>query len=108
MNAEELEKMCDIYQARADHLYNKYQLDGLSRDLNAYEKASDVADVCRQALSSAQDHTAAVHANSIINELAKIADDCKHYGYKPDNVKELIDRCLYHGEYFCGYESRWK
>lgn len=94
MTKEDLEKMAEKYDAIYERYYMRYQQAGITRDRQEAEKAEAVADVCRQALSAADDHEAALGAQSLILQLASEAERCKFNGFDPELVKAFVNHVL--------------
>lgn len=56
MKKEELEKLAEKYQAKADADYQNYQETGMTRYGTAYRKNEDMADAFRMAAAAADEH----------------------------------------------------
>ena len=108
MTKEDLEKMAEKYDAVYERHYMRYQQAGITRDRREAEKAEAVADVCRQALSAADDHEAALGAQSFILEIASEAERCKFNHYDVELVKHIVDNILYTATNCWGYRPRYK
>ena len=105
MTKESIEKMIDRYDAVYEKNYRNHQETGASRYLNEARKAEDIVDVCRQALSAADDHEAALHAQLTINQLAGLADRCRNNGYPEEEAKATLDQVISIAKNAWGYKS---
>ena len=70
MKKEELEKLAEKYQAKADADYQNYQETGMTRYGTAYRKNEDMADAFRMAAAAADDHAALLSMRATVSNFA--------------------------------------
>lgn len=70
MKKEELEKLAEKYQAKADADYQNYQETGMTRYGTAYRKNEDMADALRMAAAAADNHAALLSIRSTMSNFA--------------------------------------
>ena len=73
MTKQEIEKLLAKYQRQSELNFQHYQETGARRYQAAYEQAEDIVDVCRMALTAADDHEDANEYKAYICEWASEA-----------------------------------
>lgn len=98
---ETIEKMIDQADNRAERAYKNYQETGIRRYEREYQKAEDLADALRVALTAYDDHEklGAIKAELMI--LANDADNVLAHGVVED-CEDIVIRLLHLVEYYCG------
>lgn len=98
---ETLEKMIDQADRKAERAYINYQETGTQRYKREQEKAEDLADTLRTALSVYDDHEKLVALKTELIILANDADNVLARGVVED-CEDIVIRFLHLAEYYCG------
>ena len=98
---ETLKKMIDQADQKAEQAYMNYQETGIRRYEREYQKAEDLADALRMALSAYDDHTKLVALKAELIILAKDADDVLTNGVVED-CEDIVIRFMHLVELYCG------
>ena len=75
MNKAELERMADLYQAKADRAFQNYQETGMARYDREHRNYDDLAMALRVAASATDDHTQLISIRCDLAILAAKAED---------------------------------
>jgi len=73
MKKEELLKLADSFQKKADAAFENYQETGMSRYGNAYRRNEELADALRMAAGAADEHNAYIHMKGQMSNFASRA-----------------------------------
>lgn len=70
MSKEELMKLADSFQKKADTAFENYQETGMSRYGNSYRRNEELAGALRMAAGAADEHNAYIHMKSQVSNFA--------------------------------------
>ena len=71
MKKEELLKLADSFQKKADAAFENYQETGMSRYGSTYRRNEELADALRMAAGAADEHNAYIHMKGQMSELTE-------------------------------------
>lgn len=94
MTKEQLKAMAERYQARADRNMQRYQESGTRRYLTEYNHFDDIAQACRQAANSADEHSKYIYLSSQIGQLKGQAKQLLDLGSPDPKEMERLLRNL--------------
>jgi hypothetical protein len=99
MKKEELEKLAEKYQAKADTDYQNYQETGMTKYGTAYRKNEDMADAFRMAANAADEHHAYIAMKAQMATFAQRAHELKYADdeHKEDQTKALLRDIVAYG-----------
>ena len=90
ISKENIEKWIDRNRRKADKAFQTYQETGISRYLNEYNNAEELADALALSLDAADEHLALVNLRG---ELCNLADRAEQILQMPINDNEKIKLC---------------
>ena len=91
MTKEQLETMAERYQKRADRNMQYFQESGTQRYLTEYNRFDDIAQACRQAAYSADEHNRYIYLSSEIGQLKGKAKQLLDLGSPdPQEMERLL------------------
>lgn len=73
MKKEELEKLADSFQKKADTAFQNYQETGMSRYASTYRRNEDLADAMRMAAGASDEHQAYISLKGTMANFASRA-----------------------------------
>lgn len=93
MTREELMKLADKYQSKADADFWKYQETGISRYGSSYRRNGDIAEALMMAANAADEHHAYIFMKVQMADFAQKAQNALHAA---DTEREALTRSLVH------------
>lgn len=84
MNHDDLERLAEQFQNKADRAYLNYQETGITRYDNERRKNEDLADALRMAAAASDDHHRLIHVRGTFSSLA---GEAKRIEYLPEDQK---------------------
>ena len=100
MKKEDIQKMADRYQAKADKAFNNYQETGIQRYQAEWLRNEDLSDALRLAANAAEEHNDLICLRGDLADLAnKAAKLGKDYGYQESDalIEDILARARYRG-----------
>ena len=106
MTQEELIKLANRYDDKANRAYYNYQETGMPRYDRERSNAEDMAEALRMAANAADDHMKLLNLQTEVRDLAYKADlMMTEYGPDHDHTPAL-NQIISLAEIFCGYKRR--
>lgn len=101
MTREELEKLADRYQRKADRAFESFQETGIRRYDTERNNAEDLADALRMAANAADEHHNYIHMRCMVAGYVALAKEINMSGTKATDrekmVKELTENLIAYG-----------
>ena len=96
MTKDNLEKLAEQYQRKADTAFQAYQETGMTRYDTARRNNEDMADALRMAASAKEDHEKLVFLRAELHHLASKAMSVNYAAedLKPRRMQEVINELL--------------
>lgn len=104
MTQEELLKLAQRYDDKANKAYYNYQETGMPRYDRERANAEDLADAMRIAAAAAEDHNKLIGLQAELRDLAYKGEQMLNY--KDPNYAGLIREIVSLAEVFAGYKRR--
>lgn len=95
MNRNELEKLAERYQQRADRAFENYQETGIKRYDTERNNMEDLADALRMAANAADEHVEYTNMRGSLAEFVNAAQNIKCTTDQDDRVKLVEDLLAY-------------
>lgn len=108
MKTEDIIKLVEKYDKKAEKAYMAYQETGISRYDRERSNAEDMAEVLRMAATASHDHMKLLNLQTEVRDLAYKADlMMNEYGPDYDHTPAL-NQIISLAEVFCGYKRMEK
>ena len=106
MTKDEIIKLMNQQEKIYERNYRNYQDTGISRYERVYQKADDIADLCRRVLNTADEHDALLDLRSVLMEYGSKAIRLSH-AWDEKEAYEMIKN-LAAASRLRGVEDRWR